>query len=65
LFSKKPANLTISIFNILGNRVFFEPRSMNSNSETFVFNTKELSPGIYFIQIDSDYHKRVLPLIMQ
>ncbi len=62
---KRPLDLTISIVDVIGNRLYFERISMHKDVETFNFSTKDFASGIYFIQIESEQIRLVRPLIRQ
>jgi hypothetical protein len=63
IFAIKPMDLTLSLYDAIGNRIYFDFFSMNSTKEVFYYNVEDLSNGIYFFRVESDSHRWIKPLL--
>ncbi len=64
LSSKIPLNLTLSMYDVLGSRIFSKSISMDSNTETHKFNLSEQASGTNFLRIQSD-DWRIIRLVVK
>jgi hypothetical protein len=56
---KESANLEISIYNQIGQRVYMEAISVGEGNQRILLNTSTLNPGIHILNIISEEGDRV------
>lgn len=65
LHSNKPLILTVSLYDVIGRKIMSETKNMSFSEEVFKYDVKNLTQGIYFLQIGSDQKKWIRSLIKQ
>jgi hypothetical protein len=63
--SARSGKIKTAFYDVLGCRIFSEELQLISNEQTFNFNLREFSPGVYFIQIEFGGYKWIRSIIRQ
>ena len=65
IHSDIPGRTSISLFNIVGKKIFTEFITMNSMDEIFSMELKDIARGAYFIKVETGGLKVVMPVLKQ
>ncbi len=61
--AKKQGKLTVSIYDAIGRKVFFDAVLLSSKEQTFNYRTENITAGMYFLHVTFENRKWLKPLV--